>query len=53
MIFIHKKTGKKYHKLRELMLQFDGVWHQAVLYMSHDNREQFVRTKEDFERSFE
>lgn len=54
-IWKHKRTGVSYCVLATgLKMKLNNSdWHEAVLYMNADNRQQFVRDKSHFLENFE
>ena len=51
-IYVHSKTGNRYRIIQECLMKIDGTWKDAIVYVSYNNGEMFVREYSDFVLNF-
>lgn len=50
--YVHIKTGNRYRVIHEGLMKIDGIWKDAIIYISEKNCEVYVREYSDFVLNF-
>lgn len=51
-IYIHLNTGNRYRVIQECLMKIDGTWKNAIVYVSEEEGEMYVRESKDFRLNF-
>ena len=51
-IYIHLNTGTRYRIIQECLMKIDGTWKKAIVYVSEEEGEMYVREYKDFTLNF-
>jgi uncharacterized membrane protein len=51
-IYVHTKTGNRYRIIQECLMKIDGTWKDAIVYVSEEEGEMYVRESKDFTLNF-